>query len=212
MAFLLLCSVASAATLNVGPKEKYKTIQSAVNVAHEGDTIKVAYGTYHEIVEINKSISIYGTKYPKVDGFSYDWGPSYKGGTINGFTILNHIYAKEFGIIIRNNYFTESSLNVIGPGDGDGITIINNQFPKGYIWLTYADKNVTITGNTISNTNYGLYCEHVEDFPTVTKNTFQNCGCAVYLDGFNKDPGRLSTFSGNKYIKNKQNIGWGNNN
>jgi hypothetical protein len=35
---LVLTSTASAATLKVGSHEKYKTIQSAVNAAKDGDT------------------------------------------------------------------------------------------------------------------------------------------------------------------------------
>jgi len=45
--------------------------------------------------------------------------------------------------------------------------------------------------------------------PSVTKNTFKNCKYAIYLDYFDHNPGRLSTFVGNKYIGNIVNIGWG---
>lgn len=67
---IIVSSTASAATLNVGPKEKYKTIQDAVNHANEGDTIIVKSGTYRETVNITKgSLTILGKSYPKVDGF-----------------------------------------------------------------------------------------------------------------------------------------------
>jgi hypothetical protein len=59
------------ATLSIGSKTKYHTIQSAVNAVHDGDTIKVAYGTYKETVQNKKSLTILGTNYPKVDRFYF---------------------------------------------------------------------------------------------------------------------------------------------
>ena len=55
----LLIGTASAATLYVGSTAKYKTIQSAVNAASDGDTIKVASGTYNEYVYISGNSSTY---------------------------------------------------------------------------------------------------------------------------------------------------------
>jgi uncharacterized protein YgiB involved in biofilm formation len=42
-------------TLKVGKKQKYKTIQSAVNAAKPGDTVKVSRGTYKESVKVSGS-------------------------------------------------------------------------------------------------------------------------------------------------------------
>lgn len=71
----LLIGTASAATLYVGSTAKYKTIQSAVNAASDGDTIKVASGTYNEYVSISgKFINVYGTSYPKMNGFRITQG------------------------------------------------------------------------------------------------------------------------------------------
>jgi len=88
---------------------------------------------------------------------------------------------------------------------------MNNQFIKGFIWLEYTDKKVTVIGNTISKAeSSGLDIDHVEELPIVTKNTFKNCYCAVFFQGYSKDPGKLPTFSGNKYINNERNFDWAN--
>ncbi len=208
LVLLLLVSAASAATLNVGPKEKYKTIQSAVNMAHNGDTIKVASGTYKEYIKIDKcDIKILGTKYPKVYGFYYYGGSS---STINGFSIQKYGISASYeggpSTIIRNNYFYNCGISFTGHLT-DGAVIMNNQIIGGTIDLNDCTDQI-VTGNTISNSKCGLYLGDMGASPTVTKNTFKNCknGVYVYSDVY---PGQLKKFSGNKYIKNKVNIGWG---
>ncbi len=204
---IVVSSAASAAALKVGPKEKYKTIQKAVNAAKNGDTIKVAYGTYKEDVKIDKTLYIYGTKYPKVDGFNY-WGGS--SGTINGFSIQKYgvsaSYDGGYPTIIRNNYFYNCGVSFIGHLMDNAI-IMNNQIIGGTIYLNDCTDQ-TITGNTISKSKVGLYLGDMGADPTVTKNTFKNCQYGVYIWTDN-NPGKLKKFSGNKYVNNKVNIGWG---
>jgi len=200
---LLLASVASAATLKV--PGQYKTIQKAMNAAHDDDTITVSPGTYHEYVKITKgNIKILGTKYPKVDGFEYYGG----WGTINGFAIYKNGVNSNFagGGLIRNNYFYNCGISLNG-GTGSA-DIINNQIKGGTIWLGDMSFS-TIRGTTVSNSKYGLYIHELAPIPTVTGCTFKNCNYGVYLNGYDESPGRLSTFTGNKYSGNKVNIGWG---
>ncbi len=52
-----------ANTLTVGTGQTYATIQSAINAASAGDTIKVLPGTYNEAIIINKSVVIQGSGY-----------------------------------------------------------------------------------------------------------------------------------------------------
>ncbi len=205
---LLLASTASAATLKVGPHEKYTTIQKAVNAAHSGDTIQVAYGTYKEDVKIDKYVNIYGTKYPKVDGF-YCWGGS--AGTINGFSIQKYGVGSSFAgsATIRNNYFYNCGISLSGPTTCMS-AIINNQIVGGSIVLyDIMSDGILIKGNTISKSECGLLIGESTTIPKVTGNTFKNCNYGVYLYEYDQNPGRLPTFTGNKYIKNRVNIGWG---
>lgn len=87
-------------------------------------------------------------------------------------------------------------------------TIMNNQFSKGGIFLYDTLPDVVIKGNTFSKADCGLYLKEVMNYPQVTRNTFKYCGYGVYIytDGY---PGKLTSFSGNTYYKNKVNIGWG---
>lgn len=204
---IVVSSAASASTLKVGPKEKYKTIQKAVNAAKSGDTIKVSSGTYKEYVKVDKKVFILGTKDPKVDGFYYYGGSS---GTINGFSIQKYgigaAYDGGYPTVIRNNYFYNCGISLIGHLMDDAI-IMNNQIVGGTIYLN-DNTGQTITGNIISKSKVGLYLGDMGADPTVTKNTFKSCkyGVYIYTDTY---PGKLKKFSGNKYVNNKVNIGWG---
>lgn len=195
---ILLTSTASAGyTLTVGPHEKYKTIQGAVNAAHSYDTIKVASGTYKESVTCEKAVNFYGTKYPKVNGFQYKNGG---GGTINGFSITpGGIFLSEAGgNTIRNNYFYGKGVG-FGGQSCSGNTVMNNQFFKCGIYIDESYDHV-ITGNKINNAPVGLTLGEGVTCKTITKNTFKNCKVAVQL------PYIPSCLTGNTYKGNKVNI------
>jgi parallel beta-helix repeat protein len=159
--FTLLVTSASAATLKV--PSQYKTIQTAVNAAHDGDTIQVAKGTYKEAVLIeNKNINIYGMKkggklkdYPSVRGFELR---SNSGGTINGFSVLKNgidIHDNFNGkVTVRNNYFTGCGISIAGPSYS-GHSIVNNQITCGTISL-FDTQNDQIAGNTVTKSKIGI--------------------------------------------------------
>lgn len=86
------------------------------------------------------------------------------------------------------------------------MTIMSNQFIAGYINL-YDTQGQVVIGNTISKASYGLFMSNAAPLK-VSKNTFKNCYYAVYVYSM-ENPGKLTAFSGNKYINNKINIGWG---
>jgi len=157
---LLVVSTASAATLKV--PGTYKTIQTAVNAAHDGDIIQFAKGVYKEAVLIeNKNINVYGTKggkqkdYPTVRGFELR---SNSGGIINGFSILKngidiHDNYNE-KVIVRNNYFSKCGISIAGPSFA-GHSIVNNQISGGTISL-FDTQNDQVTGNTVTKSKIGI--------------------------------------------------------
>lgn len=111
------------------------------------------------------------------------------------------------GGTIRNNYFYNCGIT-LGGGQSSHSFIINNQIIGGTISLYETTPDITIKGNIISKSKCGLYIGDSTNDPIVSKNTFKNCRYGVYF--YNVDNlGRLPTFTNNKYIKNKVNIGWG---
>lgn len=208
--FLLLTSLASAATLQVGPKLHYKTVQSAVNEADSGDTIYVNAGTYKETVHIDgKNLIFQGAKvkgkyqYPTVYGFSFGFDSNLYNpgsGDVNGFKIIKTgIQYDLIGHnIIKNNYFTNCGVSLGGQTCSNNV-IMNNQFTNGGIALYECYDNV-VTGNKITKAKVGLGLYEGATCSTITKNTFSYCQIGVALYQI------PSCLIGNTYIKNKINI------
>jgi parallel beta-helix repeat protein len=158
---LLIANTASAATLKV--PTQYKTIQTAVNAAHDGDTIQVAKGVYKEAVLIeNKNINVYGmTKggklkdYPSVRGFELR---SNSEGIINGFSVLKNgvdIHDNYNGkVTVRNNYFSKCGISIAGPSY-TGHIIQNNKLSGGTISL-FDTMNDQVLGNIITKSKIGI--------------------------------------------------------
>jgi nitrous oxidase accessory protein len=67
--FLSACKHADGKIISVGKERKIKTIQSAVAVAQNGDTVLVDPGLYKEGgIIIQKSIVLKGINHPVIDG------------------------------------------------------------------------------------------------------------------------------------------------
>ncbi|AKB81135.1 cell surface protein [Methanosarcina barkeri 3] len=213
LCLIVISSTASAATLKVGPKEKYKTIQKAVNAAHEGDTIIVSSGTYRENVNITKSsLTILGKGYPKVNGF-YDYIDPYSGDfgqsdiNINGFSITkNGIDLSDravSGQIIRNNYFYSCDASISGDM-ASGNLIKNNDFTNGGIFLS--ESSVDIIGNKIKNADIGIELFEGAGSTTgalISKNKITGCNVGIKFHGFS------SGDVYDNYFNNKKNIVFG---
>lgn len=202
----IISASASAATLKVGPHEKYKTIQKAINAAYDDDTIQVATGTYKENVKVTKpGLKIYGqkfggsyTKYPKVYGFKLE---ERAGNTvINGFYITKNgisiFYAGEKNII-QNNYFSSCGIDVAGTVSS-GTLIKNNKITDGTIFF-YDSLFNTVTGNTVTKSKVGIYIGDSSEVKVIKNNiTYNQIGVLrVNNAGYLKD---------NTYIENKINI------
>ena len=194
---VLLTSLGSAATLQVGKTSsyKYKTIQSAVNAAKSSDTILVADGSYPEIVKFKSDknqkdfvtdLKIQGAKkngkyvYPRVYGFDMSYLDA--GADINGFKITKYgiINERSAPHTYRNNYFENCGIDIWG-SIPSGSEIINNKFTNGTVEVGMDTWQVLVTGCTFTKSNPGVSVYTGGD-ANITKNTFNTCKVGVDVD------------------------------
>jgi len=165
------------------------TINEAMDVANNGDTIHVWTGVYVEDVYINKQISIIGNGIGQsiVIGSSSKYGVfevSSSNVDISGFTITGgkdmgiYVYAPNAMIhdnTICNNNYTGIELNgEMAVGCVIENNNINNNQGRG-IYLKYGANNNVITNNVIENTNgYGIQIKY-SDGNTITYNSLIHC-------------------------------------
>ena len=103
-AVLLTVGVASAATLNV-PSNDYPTIQSAVDAAADGDTIKLGRGPFYE------SVTVAGTNNLKFLGKKTVWDGTFGGSDNNCLTVTGS------GTVVQGITFRFGRLHLIVKGD-----------------------------------------------------------------------------------------------
>ncbi len=148
VAALAMAATASAATLKVGPGDKYKTIAAAVAASHDGDTIDVRPGIYlNDFAEIGTKI-----KLQAVGGFAKLKAtvpiPNEKAILITAtdITIRNlqfigaqvsqgdggngaGIRYQSGNLTLSECYFTGNQAGILGVGDGTGtVTIEKSEF------------------------------------------------------------------------------------
>ncbi len=179
-ASLLPASAVQAATLHVGASDTYKTIQSGIDAAVDGDTVIVRDGTYsppdaNGIDFRGKAITLRSENGPVsciIDGDEWSRGfnfHSYENAEskIDGFTIRNcySLYANGGGIYCTNSSPTITNCILSGNGakrDGGGI-YCSASSPT----IT----NCTLSGNSAVLGGGGFYCDNFS-FPTITNCTF----------------------------------------
>lgn len=196
LAFLI--STASAETLTVGPKASFHTIQSAIDAAHNGDTIKVAPGIYKETIKItDKQLNIIGQDHPSIYGARL-WGGVT--GTLYGLAFTKSGVELSDGghITIQNCEFTNCGIDIWSQ-TCTKCKILNNKLINGGI-LLYETYDNTVTGNNIYGAKIGLQMGGGATCKSITKNTFQKCQVAAQLE---KVP---ASMTGNIYKNNKVNI------
>ena len=131
--------------IHVGPKEKIKSLRSALMHAANGDTVYVKHSQYKEgTIVINKSITLQGVDWPVLDGQLKYEVVSIKADDVrfSGFIVKNSGYA-----------------SLTDPGgvkvyDRRNVTVENNIFENNFfaVYIQYG-KNCIIKNNKI--TGYG---------------------------------------------------------
>ena len=93
---LPIAEVAVATTLVVGKHKRFESVQEAIRVAHDGDTVLVYAGIYKEgNIIINKTLRLIGIDNPVLDGEQKYEILSVKADNVvvKGFTIKNSGYS-----------------------------------------------------------------------------------------------------------------------
>lgn len=164
-------SFGNSDTINV-PND-YQTIQSAVDVALEGDTIIVAAGTYFENISFNKSLYLLGED-PKttiIDAqdsakcISFiNWDGSY--GKISGFTMQNSGTGST-----DNSSNCGLKLHTAGTGNWEVMNNIFLNHPQSAITTTDTG---TISRNIFENNYTGIFISDGGNVSVVNNNFREN--------------------------------------
>jgi parallel beta-helix repeat protein len=144
----------------------YTTIQEAINMAIEGDTVFVYSGTYFESVNVDKIINLTGENRDKtiIDGsgggvgiyVSVDWV------NITGFNVTNcGINPVDSGIKLDNVHNCRIAQNNIFSNDHEGIHLYSSSY------------NIIADNNVFSNSD-GISMELNSNYNTIANNSASN--------------------------------------
>jgi nitrous oxidase accessory protein len=184
---LLICLLIKAEKINankisVGKGFSVNTINAAIKIAANGDTIIVHKGIYKEgSIEINKSIALIGVDYPIVDGENKYENLAVKadGVVLDGFEIVNSgissiidyagvkIYNRK-DVTISNNILKDCFFGIYTQG-GSNCIIKNNSLTahqeqeqqSGNGIHCWKCDGMQIIGNVITGHRDGIYFEFV---------------------------------------------------
>jgi nitrous oxidase accessory protein NosD len=180
----------------------FKTIQSAVDFSHDGDTIVVMNGTYRENVFIDHPVTIVSENGPDAtivergDQNAYAFTVQASDVTISGLGINGNIILKDgkySNLIVDSNAITDGGICLSGVTSNN--TIINNSVIttsslKG-IDVKPSSNNNTICKNFVSTDMFGLFIDASSEGHIIADNTFNTSSkCFAYN----------STFSNNTFL------------
>ena len=163
-------------TLTVGSGAgAFSSIQAAVDVAWEGDTLLVSPGTYTENVQVNKSISIISSSGNPEDTIVHAAAPEENvfsvnadSVTISGFTVSGASEDSAAGIYMGG----------VSGGNLSGNVLSNSYFGA---WLNESE-NCTLFGNTVTGGRFGIYLEGSGNNSAVNNSIISVSTCGLWLD------------------------------
>lgn len=194
--------------IHVGAEHKYKTIQSAIDVANKYDIIMVDGGTYFENLVLNQPILLIGENKNTtvIDGKGKGTVVNMSqviSATVSGFTIQNSGSNENSGILTGGNRIIDNIIvnNAVGisiPRNG-GSEIYNNVIVNNAVGISITLSSSTISGNYIeSNNKYGIYILSANG-NKIYNNTIRKNNVGVSTNG-----ARFSKIYSNNFINNKK--------
>jgi parallel beta-helix repeat protein len=189
-----------------------RSIQDAIYIASDGDTIMVLAGTYYEHLIISKRLSIIGENQNStiIDGGDSGTVASItsNGITIKGFTIQHGDVGteiadkKEGNILLENNIVFNRFWGIYGDRCGENVIANNNVSFNGWDGMyLYASEPCLLVSNVIlSHPRAGVFIRYSSN-NTVVGNLVSNntIGIYVYSD---TDPLRASALAKNNVFTN----------
>ncbi|MFO8052279.1 MAG: right-handed parallel beta-helix repeat-containing protein [Thermoplasmatota archaeon] len=175
---------AEGSTLTVGSDQKYTTIQSAINSASSGDTIRIHAGTYEEDIKVSKKLTLIGngSSETRIIGVS------------NSYVVtIGATSVKISDLSIKGD--PDSTITcVLIKWDSHNLTLQNISVVDSYRGIKgWGKENQRLTGLTMRNCTvsgmkyYATYFSGLENCSFIN-NTFFDCQHGIYLPGeFNVD-------------------------
>lgn len=171
----------------------YQYIQNAIDNASNGDTVFVFDGTYNELVNVNKTISLTGED---KNITIIDWGIIIDAYYVNitGFTIQNGSW-QSGGLYLISNYSKISGNIITNCGDGIALVeytsfnvitgnIITDNYRNGINNWFGSSNNNFIKENIITNNWYdGIKLDGENN--NISENIISNNDVGIYLRGSN---------------------------
>lgn len=173
----------------------FATIQHALNVAENGDTIYVFGGTYNETLTIDKNVTLIGSIEAgdsvicknQYNRYTVEITVDYV--TFEGFTLTNEynqntvslLYVTSNNVVIQGNNISDSHNWGIYLDNSDDNTIGNNRVNKTKgISIVNSKNNVFINNVLSNNTEAGLYLQSGSADNIIYGNTIENNTYGIY--------------------------------
>ncbi len=217
-ALILVSNSLWAKTIHIGSKQNIKSVQQALLIAADGDTLLVDPGHYHEKnIVIQKSIFLIGIKYPVLDGDGKYEIISVKadGVVVEGFKVVHSgvssiedfagikIYNKR-DVVIRNNILEDTFFGIYAQY-GVNCTIEKNTLvahnteeqQSGNGIHCWKGDSMRIIANNISGHRDGIYFEFVTNSVIWRNTSFKNMRYGLHFMFSNNDSYISNVFENN---------------
>ena len=151
----------------------FNRIQDAINVAEDGDSIRVWDGVYYESIILNSSIKLIGSgaSTTVIDGIGMGHVVTVTSDSceISGFTITGvhdrvgyydyiAVLVESNGNTLHNNTFSDDEGIGIQLNNSESNVVFYNQFPESNNGISVRDSTYcTIQWNTFNGSSFGVY-------------------------------------------------------
>ncbi len=140
---------AEAQTVISAPSDTYPTIQAAISVAGDGDTVQVVRGTYTEALTLKTGVTVQGAE---TAATILNGTVTGTGGTLERVTVKEQAWsfgADADGVVIRNCVFMDAIGTALEFIDATNTTVTNNTFYKNETALAFINSSTAASSGTV---------------------------------------------------------------